>query len=199
MTGIILSGGENRRMATNKAFLKIGGEFLIERILQVFKGLFNEIIIVTNTPELYISYDVILVDDLIKKRGPIAGLYSGLLNSRNNYNFVVACDMPFLNRSLISFMMGFIKGNDIVVTRYNGLVEPLHAIYSKSCLPVIESCLNKNDSGLRDLLGVCKVRYIEENEISKIDPEMRSFININTPDDLNLVVSKANIKVAEKV
>lgn len=190
MTGIILAGGENRRMSTNKAFLKIGEEPLIERILRVFSGLFEDVIIVTNNPELYVSYDVILVGDLIKKKGPMAGIYSGILNAKNTYSFTVACDMPFLNRSLISFMMGFVNDNDIVAPRLKGLIEPLHAIYSKSCLPLIESYLNYEKKGLKDLPEGCKVRYVEEDEIMAIDPEMRSFININTPDDLKRVTEK---------
>lgn len=190
MTGIILSGGESRRMAADKAFLRIGGEHIIERILRVFNELFDEIIIVTNTPELYVSYDAILVGDVIEKKGPMSGLYSGLLNSKNNYNFVVACDMPFLNRSLISFMMGLMDGADIVIPRIKGLVEPLHAIYSKSCLYLIESYLKDGYRGLRELLGGCKVRYVEEDELLPKDPEMRSLININTPGDLKKIKEK---------
>jgi len=191
MTGIILSGGENRRMAREKAFLKIGGIPLIERILSVFKGLFEEIIIVTDKPELYVSYDVILVGDLMKKKGPMAGIYSGLLNSRNNYSFVVACDMPYLKRSLISFMMGFADfNNEIVAPRVKGVVEPLHTIYSKSCLTVIGKHLSNDNRRLRDLFEECKVRYIEEEEIAHIDPEMKSFININTPEEFNKAIGK---------
>lgn len=191
MTGIILAGGENIRMATNKAFLKIGEEPLIERILFIFKGLFDDIIIVTNQPELYISYDITLVGDLIKNKGPIAGIYSGLLNSKNNYSFIVACDMPYLNRQLISFMMGLVDGDtDIVAPRFRGLVEPLHSIYSKSCLNVIERHLNYDNRSLRDLFKECKVRYIEEEEIVSIDPEMKSFININTPEEFKKVIEK---------
>lgn len=187
MTGIILSGGEASRMSSNKAFLKVEGRPVIEKILDVFDELFEEIIIVTNNPELFISYNIVLVGDLIEKRGPMAGLYSGLLNSRNEYNFVVACDMPFLNRNLILFMTGFKEGNDIVVPRIKGLVEPLHAMYSKSCLNLIEMYLKNNKKSLRDLLNESKVRYIEEDEITKIDPDMSSFININTHEDLERV------------
>ncbi len=190
MTGIILSGGESHRMAKDKAFLEIDGELIIERILKVFKDIFDEIIIVTNTPEFYISYDVILVGDVIEKKGPMSGLYSGLINSKRNYNFVTACDMPFLNRQLISFMMGLAGNNDIVIPRIKDFLEPLHAIYSKSCIPFIEGYLKDGNSGLRELLGGCKVRYVEEEEIIQIDPDMKSFININTPEEYDKITEK---------
>jgi molybdopterin-guanine dinucleotide biosynthesis protein A len=190
MTGIILAGGGNSRMGTDKSFLKIKGKPLIERTLRVFNELFDETIIVTNTPEIYVLYDAILVGDLIKKRGPMAGIYSGLLNAKDTYSFVVACDMPFLNKSLISFMMGLAEGVDMIIPRVSGMVEPLHAIYSKSCLTHIEKHLKDERWGLSDLPRDCKVRYIEEVEISKIDPEMKSFININTPDDLEKVMAR---------
>ena len=190
MTGIILSGGESRRMAKDKAFLKIDGEYIIERILNVFKDIFDEIVIVTNTPEFYISYDVTLVGDIIEKKGPMSGLYSGLINSKSNYNFVTACDMPFLKRQLISFMMDLAGSNDIVLPRIKDLLEPLHAIYSKSCIPCIEGYLKNGNRGLRELLGGCKVRYVEEEEIMPIDPDMKSFININTLEEYDKITEK---------
>jgi len=190
MSGIILAGGENRRMAANKAFLKLGGRPLIERTLEVFKALFKDIIIVTNEPELYVQYDVTLAGDLVKKKGPLSGIYSGLLNSGNDYSFVAACDMPFLNSALISFMMKSADGSDMVVPRLKGLAEPLHAIYSRSCLKVIEKQLRDGKRSLRDFLRGCEVRYIEEEDIVKIDPEMKSFININTAEDFMKVLEK---------
>ncbi|MEK6692653.1 MAG: molybdenum cofactor guanylyltransferase [Nitrospirota bacterium] len=190
VTGIILSGGESRRMASEKAFMEIDGISLIENILNGFDGLFDEVIIVTNKPELYISYDAMLVGDLFKKKGPMAGLYSGLLNSRNNYSFVVACDMPFLNRSLISFMMDIADGVDIVIPKVNGLVEPLHAIYSKRCLDLIEKNLKEENLGLRGILGQSKVRYVGEDEITIFDPDMNFLININSSEDIKKVTQK---------
>lgn len=190
MTGIILAGGENSRMAANKAFLEIEGRPLIERTLDLFKGLFEDVIIVTNEPELYVEYDAMLVGDLLKKQGPMAGIYAGLLNSKNNYNFVAACDMPFLNRDLISFMMKVVNGADIVVPMLKGLPEPLHAIYTRSCLKVIEGYLKDDNRSVRNLLKGCNVKYVGEEDILKIDPEMRSFININTAEEFNKVMEK---------
>lgn len=190
MTGIILSGGECRRMAKDKAFLKIDGECIIERILNIFKDIFDEIVIVTNTPEFYISYDVTLVGDIIENKGPMSGLYSGLINSKSNYNFVTACDMPFLNRQLITFMMGLAGNNDMVIPKIKDFIEPLHAIYSKSCIPFIDGYLKDGNSGLRELLGVCKVRYVVEEEIMSIDTGMKSFTNINTPEEYDKITEK---------
>jgi molybdopterin-guanine dinucleotide biosynthesis protein A len=130
------------------------------------------------------------VGDLFKKKGPMAGLYSGLINSRDDYNFVVACDMPFLKRSLISFMMDIADGVDIVIPKVNGLVEPLHAIYSKRCLELIEKNLKDENLDLRGILGKSKVRYVGEDEITTYDPDMSFLININSPEDLKKVTQK---------
>jgi molybdopterin-guanine dinucleotide biosynthesis protein A len=182
MTGIVLAGGESRRMGKDKAFLKLGGVPLIEHVLRVLRGVFSRIIIVTNAPAAYVSYDAVVVVDAIDKRGPLTGIYSGLLHSTDEYNFVAACDMPFLNPDLITYMTGLVNGYEIVVPMIAGRVEPLHAIYSKKLLPIIEKRLRATPcrSGI---FGKAQVRYVTEAEIDRYDPERRSFKNLNTPEE----------------
>ncbi|MEW6408849.1 MAG: molybdenum cofactor guanylyltransferase [Nitrospirota bacterium] len=192
-TGIILAGGENRRMPTNKAFLEVDGEIIIERTLRIFNELFEEVIIVTNTPELFIKYRVKLVGDLFNLRGPLTGIFSGLLNARENFCFVVACDMPFINKELVSYMVANRGNYDAVVPRIGKVVEPLHAIYSRECLHAMEQSLLVSQSprqrSLTEFLDRCNVRFIEEDEIERFDRSKRSFVNLNTPDDLKMVLS----------
>jgi TatA/E family protein of Tat protein translocase len=114
MTGIVLSGGESRRMGTDKAFLKIGGLPLIEHVIRALRSVAERIIIVSNFPEAYASYNAEIATDAFKKRGSLIGLYSGLLRSQDEYNIVVACDMPFLNSRLLSHMSGLAAGYDII-------------------------------------------------------------------------------------
>ena len=136
MTGIVLSGGENRRMGRDKAFLKIAGIPMIEHVLQALQSVVKQkIIIVTNSPQAYTSYGVRVVTDASDKRGSLIGIYTGLLYSQDEYNIVVACDMPFLNSKLLRFMIEIQEGYDLIVYRNNAIFEPLHAIYSKNCLP----------------------------------------------------------------
>lgn len=183
MTGIILAGGENRRMGTDKAFLDVGGKPLIEHILAVFSDLFAKTIIVTNTPDRYRSYDAQVVIDAFDQRGPMTGIYSGLLHSRDEVNFIAACDMPFLNGRLIGHLAGLVEGYDAVVPKVNGFAEPLHAVYGRRILPRIESQLRGGEQRIQELFRTIRVRYLSEAEIVRFDPLMRSFKNINTPEE----------------
>jgi len=181
MTGIILAGGENKRMGVDKAFLTVAGIPLIEHVLGVLGAVVQQIIIVTNSPERYRTYDARIVTDRLDLRGPLTGMYSGLFSSESEYNVVVACDMPFLNAGLLSFMMELAPGYDAVVPGVGELTEPLHAVYSKKLLPVIEERIGKNERRIQGIFVKANVRYVTEKEISRFDPERRSFINLNTP------------------
>ena len=183
MTGIVLAGGENRRMGTDKSFLKVAGVPLIERVLRSMKAVFPDIIIVTNAPERYASYGVKTVSDVLDARGPLTGIYSGLLQSPDEYNFVVACDMPFLNSRLLSYMAGLAAGYDIVVPSIGGQIEPLHAVYRRGLITVIENEINHDRKRIRDIFGQATVRYVTEEEIDRFDPARKSFKNLNTPQE----------------
>jgi molybdopterin-guanine dinucleotide biosynthesis protein A len=183
MTGIILAGGENRRMGRDKAFLKLDGLPLIEHVLETLRGIFSKTIIVTNTPSAYASYDTVVITDAVDKRGPLTGIYTGLLHSTDEYNFIVACDMPFLNPGLIMYMAGLVQGQDIVIPKVSDRVEPLHAIYSKGLLPLIEMRLRQDARQLQGILGEARVLYVTETEVVRYDPEIRSFANLNTPEE----------------
>jgi molybdopterin-guanine dinucleotide biosynthesis protein A len=181
MTGIILSGGENRRMGTDKAFLKVAGFPMIEHVLRALESVFHEIIIVTNAPARYTGYKVKVVTDAFDKRGPLTGIYSGLMNSLEEYNFVVACDMPFLNPSLIAYMAGLADGYDAVVPSVGGLIEPLHAVYRKGIAPLMERQIKEDRRRIRELFERVRIRYVTEPEIDRFDPMRKSFKNLNTP------------------
>jgi molybdopterin-guanine dinucleotide biosynthesis protein A len=183
MTGIILAGGESRRMGTDKAFLKIDGRPLIEHILAVFSTLFARTIVVTNTPDRYRNYGVEVTSDALDIRGPLTGIYSGLLRSGDEYNFVAACDMPFLNPRFIAYMGELTAGYDAVVPMFDGFLEPLHAIYRRGLLPVMETQVRRQDRRIRGMFDHIQVRYVTEEEIIRFDPLKRSFRNLNTPKE----------------
>jgi len=183
MTGIVLSGGENRRMGRDKAFLTLDGVPLIEHVLRTFRGIFRKTIIVTNNPSAYAAYDAVVVSDAVDKRGPLTGIYTGLLCSTDEYNFVAACDMPYLQTGLISYMTGLARGYDIVTPMVAGRVEPLHAIYSKGLLPLIEGRLRQGACQIQGIFSDARVHYVTEAEIDRYDPEKKSFKNLNTPEE----------------
>jgi molybdopterin-guanine dinucleotide biosynthesis protein A len=183
MTGIVLAGGENRRMGMDKAFLKLDGIPMIEHVLRSLKAVCRDIIIVTNSPQSYEAYEATVVTDAFDMRGPLTGIYSGLLKSTAEYNFVVACDMPFLNAGLMAYMAGLAEGYDIVVPAVGGMFEPLHAVYRKGLVPVIEAQLMRNRQRIQELYGKQRVRYVAEEEIDRFDPARKSFKNLNTPQE----------------
>jgi molybdopterin-guanine dinucleotide biosynthesis protein A len=183
MTGIILAGGESRRMGREKSLLDFKGRPLVAHMLELCAGLFEQTVIVTNKPDHYRSYGAELVSDVFDIRGPLTGIYSGLLKSRSEYSFVAACDMPFLNPRLIAYMGAAAQGYDAVVPRYQGYLEPLHAVYHRGLLPAIESRLRKGDRRIRSMFDDLAVRYLAEEEIDRFDPLRRSFRNLNTPEE----------------
>jgi molybdopterin-guanine dinucleotide biosynthesis protein A len=125
-----------------------------------------------------------ITPDVYPGKGPLGGIYTGLKTSTTHLNLVVAGDMPFLNRGLLGYMLGLADSYDLVVPRVGDLVEPLHAVYTKSCLSPIERMITQNELRVRELFPLVKVRYVDAAEIEKFDPHHLSFFNINTEADL---------------
>ena len=181
---IVLAGGGGKRLGTDKAFLEIGGQVLIEGIVEKMARIGDEVIIVTNSPQRYGHLEARVVGDVYPGKGALGGMYSGLKAARNHHSLVVACDMPFLDLKLLRYMILLSPGQDVVIPRVGGLTEPLHAIYSKQCLQPIERVLAGGGGRIIDFFPEVRVRYIEEQEIKLFDPQCLSFFNINTPADL---------------
>ena len=182
----------------NKAFLEFNGERLIDRTVRLFKELFDEVIVVTNEPLSYLYLDVIIVSDVIKGKGALGGIYSGIFYASSDYLFFVACDMPLLNKSFIKYMIGTIDHYDIVVpekagARAEGLMEPLHAIYSRNCLPPIRNLLMKDELKIRGFYKGLKVRLIPEKTVKEFDAKERMFLNVNTKDDLERIETPSEL------
>jgi len=191
-TSIILAGGKNKRFGENKALINIGGQTMIERVMERLGPLTDRFLVVTapDLPELGVSGRVEIIPDLYPGFGPLGGIYTGLESSESRLNIVVACDMPFLNIELLDFMLNESEDVDAVVPRLeNGMVEPLHSVYAKSGLPVMKEWLDSNRLGVAPFLDEIRVRYIQHTELRKLDPELRSFFNINYPSDLDTAIA----------
>jgi len=184
VTGIILAGGKSTRYGRNKALVNIDGISLIERVLRVLHDVFEHIILITNTPHEYAYLGLPMYEDLIKGLGPIGGVYTGLSVISNEAGFFVACDMPLLNQNLIKYMIHEKGHFDAVVPRVSGMVEALHAVYDKRCLPIAKRLIDSGQYQTLKIYNQVSVRYVEEAEIRSFDPDLRSFININRPQDL---------------
>lgn len=192
ITGIILSGGRGRRLGSGeKALLHIGKETLLERKIGQLKPLCAEILVVTNNPERYAGGNYRVVRDLKENIGPLMGLYSGLKNSRTEYNFITAPDMPFFNiklwQKLKSLLCRFAGDYKVFIPRIEAGYEPLFAFYSNRCLPAIEQAIDQGGRSIYSFFEQVRVRQLNEQELRKYDPGLLSFININTGKELTAV------------
>ena len=188
MSSIILAGGHSSRLGQDKRSLVLAGEGLLQRLIVRLSQLEGEILVVLAHGEAnrFLPYhrNVKVATDLHPGKGPLVGIYSGLKLSRDPHSVVVACDMPFLNIKLLRYMKGLVPGFDVVIPRVGDLLEPLHAVYSRSSLGVMERMLGDGNFKVSNLLEMVRVRYVEESEIASFDPEHLSLFNINTPADL---------------
>ena len=153
VSGIVLAGGQSSRLGTDKSFVNVNGQSLIERIVDKLARLSDDVIIVTNSPEKYDHLEAKLVGDIYPGKGSLGGIYSGLRAAVNAYSLVVACDMPFLDLNLLRYMILLARGHDVVIPKVRGLPEPLHAIYSKSCLEPIDRLLAQGELKIIDFFS----------------------------------------------
>lgn len=191
-TGIILAGGKSIRLGYNKAFAMINKQSLIERVIDRLSSISRTILIVTNQDQLNLIQVARLkgkiVVDLLPDGGPLVGIYTGLEYSNTYYNLVVACDMPFLNTALLRYMFDLAPNSDVVVPKIGNKTEPLHAMYSKNCIPYIRPMLQTGRLQTWQLFDRVNTRFVTELEIMRYDPLCLSFFNINTGG--NLTVAK---------
>ena len=188
ITGIILAGGKSSRFGSNKALAKFNGKPLIERATGVLGRIFKNLIIITNSPLEYSYLKIPLYQDIVKGLGPVGGIYTGLDALDDGWAFFCACDMPFINEGLVRYLAGVRDGFDAVVPKVDWKIEPLHALYSKNCLPAIKELINKKEYQTIKAFNNIKVRYVVEEEIKTYDPQLKTFLNVNKQDELEQIV-----------
>ena len=184
-TGVILAGGLNTRFSGNeKAFIKIGGVSILDRVFGAFKDLFAEIILVTNDPISYLKWDALVVTDLYPVRSALTGIHAGLYFAAYPHAFFSACDTPFLKKGVIEAIIQRVEPHlDIVIPETSAGLEPLCAVYSKRRISVIEAHLARNKLKIRQIFKGARITKIQESQLRQADPELLSFFNINTPED----------------
>lgn len=186
ITSIVLAGGQGSRLGRDKVSQKLSNQTLLQRVLSSLTSLSSEILVVIaqsqSEPPLSVAKAKIVID-LSPNKGPLGGLYTGLIASNYSYSLAVACDMPLLDSSLLRYLIHLAPGFDAVVPKVERGLEPLHAVYSKSCLPFIQQQIDQGNLKLTNFLEKVKVRYVGKDEIDKFDPQHLSFFNINTRSD----------------
>jgi molybdenum cofactor guanylyltransferase len=168
----------------NKALLEVGGRRIVERVATALCNVFPEVLLITNSPDDFQFLGLPMFKDLVPGRGSLGGLYTGLSACKTDYGFLAACDMPFLSVDVIRHMLNLVDGFDVVVPRISGMLEPLHAVYSRECLSYIEELFQQEDLKILNFYDKAKVREVSEKELRHFDPELRFIMNLNTPEDL---------------
>lgn len=181
----ILAGGLSSRMGTNKAFVKVGGQPIIERIIERVKGLGDEIVIIANNTDPYKHLGLPIRSDLIPGKASLGGLYTALASTQADYTLVLSCDHPFLNPDLLRYLIDLRDGYDVVAPlSADGYLQALHAVYSKACLEPIHKRLEANQLKIISFFPDVRVRKVTISEIEQFDPQHLSLINVNRPEDL---------------
>lgn len=190
-TCVILAGGKSRRMGMDKRFLEVGGQTMLARTIAVCETLFEDIILVTAGPEPLIETRHRVVHDIIPDCATLGGIYTGLSYASLGYGFVVACDMPWVQPELITFLVELLQepkgaAYDVIIPKLRLGLQPTHAVYSTRCLPSLKEMLDRRDLKVQALCDSdnVSVRYVFPDEMQPFDPHGRAFVNINTPEDL---------------
>lgn len=187
LTAAIMAGGKSSRMGTDKSFVQIMGQPIIEQLRARLADLGQaETILVTNRPADYAYLGLPLFTDVLPDKGSLGGIYTALHYSSQPYTLVVACDMPFVSPPLLRHMIRLCQSDqfDIIVPRVGGYPEGLHAIYSHNCLQPIRERLDRDELRVISFYQQMRVRYLDETECRPYDPHGLSFFNVNTPAEL---------------
>lgn len=183
---IILSGGLNSRMGgRNKAFLKIGRRTILDRLCQTLQPFFQEILLVTRQPDLYTRHHLKIVQDIYSARSSLTGIHAGLTHAPTDFALVVPCDAPFIKPALIQTILDEIEPQyDLIIPLCNDFFQPLCAVYSRRCIPLIENQLDQGDFKITNFFDRVHLKAIPQGTLEKADPQLLSFFNVNTPDAL---------------
>jgi molybdopterin-guanine dinucleotide biosynthesis protein A len=189
VAGCLIAGGKSRRMGRDKRFLPLGGISLLDRSLHVLESLFDEVIVVLAEPipgwnagRHRVTYDA------IQNCGSLGGLYTGLMEAASPRVFAVACDMPFLNADVIRYLVQLDPVADIVGAKLETGFQPMHGVYSKRCVPLLEEMARSGDFKIQRLFQHPRlnIRIVGETDLTGLDPALRSFQNINTPGEYEI-------------
>ena len=189
ITGVILAGGRSRRMGQNKALMRLRDEPLIVHVIRQMESVTDELLLITNEPDLYTSLQLPMYADILPEMGALGGLHTGLTYAANSAVICVGCDMPLLQPKFLSYLTRLLGDYDAVVPcvqtadRCANVFQTLSAVYSKRCLPVIDTMLAVGELRVHALYDRIDARIIQPHEWQALDPQGLSFFNINTPED----------------
>ena len=211
VTGVILAGGKSQRMGENKALMRLGEDSLIGHVVRRMRLVTDELLLITNSPTEYAHLDLPMHGDIVPNTGVLGGVYTSLTFSPHDTVLCVACDSPFLEPKLLTYLISVLGEYDAVMPyTYKGVgvrnpshsdtrritLQTLCAAYSKRCLPIIELMLQDAELRVHALNERAHIKCISPEIWQKYDPDGMSFFNINTPEDFdraNLYISSQSL------
>lgn len=202
VTGVILAGGKSRRMGENKALMQLGDDSLIGHVIHRMPRVTDELLLITNSPTEYRHLGVSMHGDIFPDTGALGGIYTGLTHASHDATLCVACDSPFLEPKLLTYLVSILGEYDAVMpetfTHHNDTqttLQTLCAVYSKRCLPIIESMLRESELRIHALAERAHIKRISPEIWQAFDPEGMSFFNINTPEDFERADSYMRMQI----
>ena len=183
-TGYVLAGGKSTRMGRDKALLEIGGKPLIRSAVNLLKAL-TERVVILGPAEKYGFLGLPVLPDLVPSRGPLSAIYTGLERSGTAVNLFLACDMPLMEETFLKLLVERAPLADAVLLRLDdGSLEPLCAVYNRSCLPTVQANYENRRFKLSDLFPELRTHYLTEADLQVLGLDHRIFTNLNHPGDL---------------
>lgn len=182
-SGAILAGGMSRRMGYNKAFIEVDGTSIIERAARAMSAVFASPVIIANDTALYSRLGLRVLPDVIKDAGSLGGIYTALFHSKEDYAFVTACDMPWLDAGCIRRVLESVKDEDCAIPFISGRLHPMHAAWSKDSMKQIEEMIKEGNLRINDLLGRIRIKKLSLDAFEGL-PIEKSVENLNTAADL---------------
>lgn len=189
-SGVVLAGGKSTRMKFNKAFAHVAGRQVIEIILDKCKRFFAETIIISNEPQLYEGFGLAVYPDVYPGLGPVAGIHSALYHAHYDKVFIMGCDMPFMNMDLVKFLLDSLEDYECVVPELDQRLQPLSAVYSKKCLPILQECLEHDKLKLIRIFEEFYARVVTEEQMKPFGNPREIFMNVN---------DQATLKIAQQI
>ncbi len=183
VTAVVLAGGRSSRMGMDKALIQFEGETLLARTVRLMRRIFAPVLVAGGDPERYPDLAATFAPDRLSQRGAVVGLHAALAAAGTTRVFAIACDAPFPNFDLIRHLLTVDPDADWVVPRTAKGLEPLFAVYAQPCRVAIEDILATGRRRISLLAERVATRFVEEEDVRRFDPELRSFININTPGE----------------
>ncbi len=183
----ILAGGQSQRMKRNKALMHLGGAPVLQWVINAVKDLAAELFLVTNTPETYKSFNVSMTSDIIPGKAALGGIYTAIAQARHDWVLVLACDMPLLNPTVITFLTEYLIDVDVVSPLIANYPETLHTFYHKNCLSAIEKRIKADRLKVIGFFEEVKVHYVSKQALRTVTSDFNFLTNLNTPDDFRRI------------